>query len=167
MNTHNAKVYESDQSHFHLLPHFHCSDFDNKMWGEGFSLLCHGAQARVVQWASYGTNHLLQQVLWWEVWWRGGRGLQLLLDQPWGAPAPAAFAGEKSRLWGFLKLASTCGMVFLLHPDQDGAVGTILYFIAQNVYFYTWQCKRPLFLLTFSPRGVKVNKDCDLLHRQV
>ena len=38
---------------------------------------------------------------------------------------------------------------------------------AQNVYFYTWQCKRPLFLLTFSPRGVKVNKDCDLLHRQV
>ena len=44
---------------------------------------------------------------------------------------------------------------------------TILYFIAQNVYFYTWQCKRPLFLLTFSPRGVKVNKDCDLLHRQV
>ena len=44
---------------------------------------------------------------------------------------------------------------------------TILYFIAQNAYFYTWQCKRPLFLLTFSPRGVKVNKDCDLLHRQV
>ena len=47
------------------------------------------------------------------------------------------------------------------------ATRTILYFIAQNVYFYTLQCKRPLFLLTFSPRGVKVNKDCDLLHRQV
>ena len=44
---------------------------------------------------------------------------------------------------------------------------TILYFIAQNVHFYTCRCKETLFLLTFSPKGVKVTKNSVLLHQQV